>query len=193
MLEGRFYQRLETVTNYFLLNVLWLVACLPVFTIYPATAAMFGVIRGWTRDTEDGLLRAFAARFRDNFKQGLVVGIFWTAAGGVLLLDFFLVGQMSSGPRAVLGSLLLVLTFLYAGASVYLFPVMVHFDAGWRTVLKNSLLYAIARLPTTLACLLVLAAAIAVAVFVPISVLFVGSPTAYAIYRLCSRVFPAAE
>ena len=117
----------------------------------------------------------------------------WCAAGGVLLLDFFLVGQMSPGLRAVLGSLLVLLTFLYAGASVYLFPVMVHYDAGWRAVLKNSLLFAIARLPTTFACLLVLAAAIGLATFVPISVLFIGSPTAYAIYRLCSRVFPAAE
>ena len=47
MLEGRFYRRLETVTNYFLLNVLWLLACLPIITLYPATAAMFAVIRGW--------------------------------------------------------------------------------------------------------------------------------------------------
>ena len=193
MLEGRFYRRLETATSYFLLNVLWLLACLPIITLFPATAAMFAVIRGWSRDADDGPLRAFRAHFRENFGQALGVGILWCAAGGVLLLDFFLVGQMSPGLRAVLGSLLVLLTFLYAGASVYLFPVMVHYDAGWRAVLKNSLLFAIARLPTTFACLLVLALAIGLAIIAPFSVLFTGSPTAYAVYRLCAKAFPNPE
>ena len=124
-------------------------ACLPVVTVFPATAALFGVVRGRVHGKEDGLLRTFVARFRENLVQSLVVGIVWTLFGFALFLYFLVANQLAYGVEAVLKSLLMLAVSLYAFGSVFLFPVMVHYEGGPQTVIKNSLLLSVAKLPTT--------------------------------------------
>jgi uncharacterized membrane protein YesL len=72
---------------------------------------------------------------------------------------------------------------------VYLFPVMVHYDLNWLQVLKNSLLFSIGRLLTTVQCLLVVGASVVVLSFSAATLLVIGSVVAYAVYWLCDRTF----
>ena len=106
--------------------------------------------------------------------------------GVVLFLDFLVANQLSYWAEIVLKSLLVLVSTLYAFGSVYLFPVMVHYDTDWRTVIKNSLLISIGRLPTTLVFLVVM---VGLTVVVPFLVIITGSISAYVVYRLCDGVF----
>jgi uncharacterized membrane protein YesL len=165
------------------------VACLPVVTIFPSTAAMFGVVRDWVRGKEGSLTRTFITRFRENLGQSLLVGTIWTVFGVALFLDFLVANQLSYWAEIVLKSVLVLVSTVYAFGSVYLFPVMVHYEADWKTVIKNSLLISVGRLPTTLACLLFLVVMVGLTVMVPFLVVITGSITAYVVYKLCDRVF----
>lgn len=189
ILDSRVYRWLEVATDFFLLNLMWLVACLPIVTIFPSTAAMFGVVRDWVRDKEGSLVHGFVTRFRENFRQSLLVGAIWTAFGVALLLDFIVAGQLSAGTAVVLKSVLVLASCVYAFGSVFLFPVMVHYEADWKTVIKNSLLLSIGRLPTTVMCLVFMAVAAGLTVVVPLLVIATPSITAYVVYRLCDREF----
>jgi uncharacterized membrane protein YesL len=188
-LDTKAYQWLESATDFFLLNILWLLACVPVVTAFPSTAAMFGVVRDWTRGKEAGVFGAFVLRFRQNFRQSLAVGALWTLFGGALFLDFLIANGLPSGPQVVMGFLLVLASILYALASVFLFPVMVHYDTRWTAVPKNALLLAVGRLPITLLCLAMVVAAAALTFFVPLLLVATPSVVAYAIYRLCDREF----
>ena len=189
LLDNRVYRWFEVATDFFLLNLMWLVACVPVVTIFPSTAAMFGVVRDWSRQKEGGLVRAFATRFRENFAQSLLVGVLWALFGTALVLDFFVAGRLSFVPGVIMKSLLVLATVLYASASVFLFPVMVHYEMGWKALLKNSLLFSIGRLPTTAACLLFVAVVGTLTAILPVLILITGSVTAYVVYGLCGREF----
>jgi uncharacterized membrane protein YesL len=189
ILDTRVYRWLEVATDFFLLNLMWLVACLPVVTIFPSTAAMFGVVRDWARGKEGSLTRTFITRFRENLGQSLLVGAIWTVFGVALFLDFLVASQLSFGAEVVLKFLLVLVSALYAFGSVFLFPVMVHYEADWKTVIRNSLLMSIGRLPTTVMCLLLLAVMVGLTVVVPFLVIITGSITAYFVYRLCDREF----
>jgi uncharacterized membrane protein YesL len=189
ILDTRVYRWLEVATDFFLLNLMWLVACLPVVTIFPSTAAMFGVVRDWVRGKEGSLTRTFITRFRENLGQSLLVGAIWTVFGVALFLDFLVANQLSFGAEVVLKFLLVLVSALYAFGSVYLFPVMVHYEADWKTVIRNSLLMSIGRLPTTVMCLVLLAVMVGLTVIVPFLVIITGSITAYFVYRLCDREF----
>ena len=189
LLDTRAYRWFEVATDYFLLNLLWLVACVPVVTIFPSTAAMFGVVRDRSKEKEEGLLRAFATHFRENLAQSLLVGLLWTLFGAALILDFSLVEGLPFWPEAIAKSLLVLATVLYASSSVFLFPIMVHYDTGWRALMRNSLLLSVGRLPTTAACLLIFALAAGLTAVFPLLILITGSVTANAIYRLCDREF----
>ena len=189
ILDTKAYQWLERATDFFLLNLLWLVACLPVVTIFPSTAAMFGVVRDWARGREAGIFGAFVLRFRQNFRQSLAVGVLWTLFGGALFLDFLIANGLPPGPQVVMRFLLVLASFLYVLASVFLFPVMVHYETRWTAVPKNALLLAIGRLPIALLCLAMVVAAAALTFFVPPLLVATPSITAYGVYRLCDREF----
>ena len=189
LLDSRVYRWFEVATDFFLLNLMWLVACVPVVTIFPSTAAMFGVVRDWSREKEGGLMRAFASRFRENFAQSLLIGVLWVLFGTALVLDFFVAGRLSFVPEVVMKSLLVLATILYASTSIFLFPAMVHYEMSWKALLKNSLLFSIGRLPTTAACLLFLAAVAVLTAILPVLILITGSVTASVIYGLCGREF----
>jgi uncharacterized membrane protein YesL len=93
----RLYRFLEVLTNLLLLNLLWLLMCLPVLTVFPATAAMFGVVREWVQKREPSVIRAFFSSFKANFKQSFWIGIVWTLLGGFLMVSFGVAYQMPSG------------------------------------------------------------------------------------------------
>jgi uncharacterized membrane protein YesL len=189
ILDTRVYRWLEVATDFLLLNLMWLVACLPVVTIFPSTAAMFGVVRDWVRGKEGGLTRTFVTRFRENFGQSLLVGVVWTVFGVALFLDFLLANQLSFGAEVVVKSLLVLVSCVYAFGSIFLFPVMVHYETDWKTVIKNSLLLSIGRLPTTVVGLVFSVVMVGLTVVVPLLVIITGSITAYVVYRLCDREF----
>jgi uncharacterized membrane protein YesL len=153
------------------------------------TAAMFGVVRDWVRRKEGSLTRAFITRFRENLGQSLLVGAIWTVFGMALFFDFLVANQLSYWAEIVLKSVLVLVSTLYAFCSVYLFPVMVHYETDWKTVIKNSLLISIGRLPTTVVCLMFLVVMVGLTVAVSFLVVITGSITAYVVYRLCDRVF----
>lgn len=189
ILDTRAYRWLEVATDFLLLNLMWLAACLPVVTIFPSTAAMFGVVRDWVRGKEGGLMRAFVMRFRENLGQSLLVGVVWTVFGVALFLDFLLANQLSYEAEFVVKSLLVLVSCVYAFGSIFLFPVMVHYETDWKTVIKNSLLLSIGRLPTTLVGLVFVVVMVGLTLFVPLLVIITGSITAYVVYRLCDREF----
>jgi uncharacterized membrane protein YesL len=191
-MTARIYRVLEVFTDLVYLNLLWLVACLPVVTIAPSTAAMFGVVCGWIRGKDNPTTQEFISQFRENFGRSLVVGLVWAVLGAVLAADFLLVGQMESFRRP-LYVVFLAFAFLYVSATVYLFPVLVTYELGWKAVIKNSLLFSVARPLTTLQCLLIVAGALFIVASLWITIFVVASATAYAIYYLCDRSFKNVE
>ena len=189
---SRIYRVLEVFTDLVYLNLLWLVASLPVITIAPSTAAMFGVVRGWTRGKDVPTTGEFFSLFRENFGRSLAVGLVWVLLGAMLAVDFFLVGQMESFRRP-LYVVFLAFALLYISATVYLFPVMVNYELDWKGVIKNSFLFSIARPLATLQCLLTVAVALFVVASLWITIFVAPSATAYAIYFLCDRAFKNVE
>jgi len=191
ILDTKIYRWMEFFSKLVLLNLLWLLACIPVFTIYPSTGAMFAVVRQWVKGDDVGVLGGFYTLFKGYFRQSLWIGVLWTMLGAALAADIFFLFNTAfpTGLRIPLLVLTIMASFVYLGTSVYLFPVMVSYTVGWRTVLRNSLLFAVAELGTTIACLLVIATATAITVYVPITAVIVGSLTAYLVYRLCDASF----
>jgi uncharacterized membrane protein YesL len=189
---SRIYRVLEVFTDLVYLNLLWLVASLPLVTIAPSTAAMFGVVRGWTRGKDVPTTGEFFSLFRENFGRSLAVGLVWVLLGAMLAVDFFLVGQMESFRRP-LYVVFLAFALLYISATVYLFPVMVNYELDWKGVIKNSFLFSIARPLATLQCLLTVAVALFVIASLWVTIFVAPSATAYAIYFLCDRAFKNVE
>lgn len=189
ILNSRAYRAMEVVIDFLLLNLLWLALCLPVITIYPATAALFGVVRGWVRDQESGVFRAFFAYFKENFAQSLIVGIVWTVVGAILLVNLSLAARMTSNVRLLSIMLTGGVGVAYLLTTPYLFPVMVHYRTTWTGVIRNAFVIAVNQLLLTLFALALLVVFAALTVLLPATILVTGSLAAYLLYLLCDHAF----
>ena len=187
MFESRRYRAMERITNLMLLNAAWLVASLPVVTVFPATAALFATVRDLQRDSGGGVLASFGRHLLANFRQALAVGLVWLAAGAVLLFDYLLLDQLPTPLQLPFFVIFSLGAVAFCFTSVYLFPVLVGYQNEWKSVIRNSFVVSISQLHTSLACLLIVFAAGFLAAQLPITLLLTTSTTAYAVHAVCAR------
>ena len=187
MFESRRYRAMERITNLMLLNAAWLVASLPLVTIFPATAGLFGAVRDLQRDADKGVLASFWRHFRDNFRQGLAIGFVWCGCAAVLLFDYLVLGDLPAALQLPLFLIFALGTAAFVLTSVYLFPVLVGYRNDWRSVIRNAFVVSITQLHTSIACVLMILATGFLAAQFPISLLFATSATVYLIQAVCAH------
>lgn len=188
ILDNKLYNRLNTMVDFIILNFLWVLMCLPVVTIFPATAALFGVVRKWNMKLEPPVVKTYFQLFKENFIQSMLIGLIWTIVGVSIYIDFRLTAQ-----NLLLKLLLVIIISIFIITSLYLFPVLVHYKNTSFRIIKNSFFLAILRpLYLLLAILLMISTFIIVSHF-PIVMLFSGSLTAYLLNMICHKAFQKAE
>ncbi len=91
--DNLFSEVMTKIFDILLLNILWLVCCVPIFTFGASTTALYYVMMKLVRDEENGIVRGFFKAFRENFRQSLpITGLFFLFAA-VLTVDFHVLGQ----------------------------------------------------------------------------------------------------
>lgn len=189
IMDGKIYKAMEFIMNAFLLNLLWLVLCLPVLSIFPATTAMFGVVREWKNQNDIRIFSAFFRLFQENFKQSFLIGILWLVFTGLLLGDFIITNQLNSNVKYILFSFFFLLGIMFLFVSIYIFPVLVHYQVTWKNAIKNALLLSISRLHHTFLSILIIGGLIALCFYFPAATMLGFSICAYLVYSLISKGF----
>ena len=140
-----------------LLNLLWLLCCLPVFTIGASTTALYYCTMKIVREEDNGVIRMFFKSFKENFRQAVCLFLLMLLVGLLLLADHFFFFRIFRGPRpwgTLFHAVILMLTMLWLIVFLYLWPVLARFENSlWRT-LKNALLLAVGNLGFTILMLL---------------------------------------
>lgn len=148
--NGKIYQISDWIIKLIYVNVLWIaftVIGLFVFGFFPATAAMFAVIRKWIVQEEKDIpvFQTFILHYKKDFLQANLIGMIVMALGFFLYFDlrFF---QSSSQPFLnMLSFFIYTLFFIFFIFSLYLFPIFVHYELKTMEYLKYSIILAIAR------------------------------------------------
>lgn len=151
-LENPVFQMLSRVGDMIIANVLFLLCCIPVFTIGAAIAGLNKVSQAIVLDDDRGIVKLFFSGFKSNFKQATSV---WVAILIILIslvCNWLLITTFVSGTFAtVLYILLGVLVCLVLGVLSYLFPLIVRYQNTIREHLYNAIILAITKFPRTLA------------------------------------------
>ncbi|TCP31335.1 putative membrane protein YesL [Scopulibacillus darangshiensis] len=192
-IEGGLYNFLDKFSNFFLLNLLWLIMCIPIITIFPATIAMFGVVRKWIKGEHVKLFNCFFTLFKENFIQSLLIGVIAFIFTLLLILNFNITSLMDNPFKVITLSLLSLIGFLSLCTSVYIFPVIVNYNVKWTAVIRNSFLLSVSQPFVTLPSILILLISMVIVYTVPITLFIVGSLSAYLIYFLCNKTFQKVE
>jgi uncharacterized membrane protein YesL len=182
------FKILEFVTAFFQLNILWLLFCLPVITIFPATVAMYCVIRQWVLHKDYSVFRAFFQYFKENFKQSFILGLIWIVFAGVFYLDFMLMKNLGTFQYILLPVLSLIgIVILFI--TIFIFSTIANYNVNWLTAIKNSMFFSVRYFFVTLSVIVLFVLMALILYTWSVTFLFIFCAFAYCNYYLCHLVF----
>lgn len=147
--ESRFMTALTRVTDLVLLNLLFLIACVPILTIGPGTCALYTVAFRLGTRKEQGVVRPYFRALRQNFKKALFLWLLLALTGGALAFNLYLLSGLP-GPLRFFSVPFALLGILYLLAAGYVFPLTALFENSIPDTLKNALALSLGHLPRSL-------------------------------------------
>lgn len=165
--DSALFRIVERLTNLVMLNFLYLLFCIPIVTIGPATVALRYVTLKYAEKEEERVWAPFIHSFKQNLKQGIVLGLITTGLGLFLALDMYWIYTLASNGE-VFNMFILVMVaiacILYLMMTAYIYPLMARYDNSLKQMFRMAVVLALRHLPATL-CVAVIAAAPIVLMF----------------------------
>ena len=152
--DSKFMEIFGRITDLVLLNILFLITCLPLFTIGAAVTALYTMCFRLMREEYRGIVRSYFRAFRENFKQGTIIWLLLVLVAGPGLYYFYVLFSLDSLLRYA-GFLFVLLGLLCAMTASYVFPWISQFENTTVQALKNALILSLSRLPRALAVLVI--------------------------------------
>ena len=150
--DSKIMQVFSRIADLVLLNILFLITCLPVFTIGAAITALYTMCFRLMREEYSGIIRSYFKAFKDNFKTATAAWFLVLLAAVPALYYLSQTLQVESFLRYSSFVFILILTIVLMTAS-YGFPWISQFENTAIQSLKNGLFLSISRLPRTAAVL----------------------------------------
>lgn len=161
------------------LNILWILCCIPIITIGPATTALFYCCQHIVNDTDGNITKQFFHSFKTNFKQSTTIGIIMTVLGIILSLDGYILNKLSTDSTfwTINSAFFIIVCIIYFMVIMYLFPLLAHFKNTTKNMIKNSFILSIRYLLCTILMLFIYFAMIfiTVRIFTPIIIFGFGT------------------
>ena len=147
--DSKFMQAMSQVADLIILNVLFLISCVPLVTIGAASAALYTVCFRIGTDREQGVFRSYFRAFRENFKQGTILWLIFVVFLGAGIVNEFLFYSME-GPLHYLFLLMTALLIFGVLMYGYAFPLISQFSNTTLSTLKNAFCLSLGYLPRSL-------------------------------------------
>lgn len=198
-MDNGFWRAMNRVADIFILNIIFLICCIPIITIGASTTALYTMTLKIVRDEDTYIAKGFFHAFKSNFKQSTILWLIMLVLGAFLGLDLSITSSMDSSYMIALKYVFYCIFFLYAIALSYVFPLQSRFENTIANTLKNSLFIGIAHfLPWSLLILVLNALPIIIFLYftsaffsigIPVFLLFGFATIAFFNSKMLHRVF----
>ena len=145
--ESRFSQLLLKLCYSCMLNLLWFVCSIPIFTVGASTTALYYASLKVVRDEDSHVAAMFFRSFRQNFRQATVIWLILLGAGLFLGADGYILyhlRKISSGTMAVVWTLILAVVIaagvVWVIVAENVFPLIASVENTNKAMLKNAFL-----------------------------------------------------
>ncbi|WP_112182338.1 MULTISPECIES: YesL family protein [Paraliobacillus] len=134
----------------FYLNLLWFffsLLGLIIVGVFPATAAMFNVLRKLIIESEDTpIFKTFWEGYKTSLIKSNIIGYISLVIGFVLIIDIRVIQQLDSSIlNQIITISLYVILVIYALINFYLFPIFSHYELKILEYFKYSIILVLAK------------------------------------------------
>lgn len=158
------------------LNLLYLLFCIPIVTIGPATAGFVYVLRNMANEQPVFMFSDFWDAFKLNWKQSFVTSLLYALAAFILTvsIQFYFHNSQQHSWMFIPAALSLFVAFMLVLMSYYIMLMIVTLDLPLKAIIKNAAIMSILCLKTNILTFLFTGIILAATVlFFPITILLV--------------------
>ncbi len=167
---------LRSLFDLMVLNIVWFLCSIPVFTIGPATSALCRVMIKQARDeSPTSVLKEFFLAFRRDFGKAVVLGLLSLFAAAVAVSDYLYAVSLGGMMKAVFLIVAVIVGSIAASFASYVFPLHAFYGNTISGHIKNALALAASCPAETVLIWICFAVPAAALIFLPeIVIIYLG-------------------
>lgn len=128
--------------NLIMINALYLIFCIPIVTIGPATAGFTKIMRNYAREEHAFIWGDFIETFKKNFKQAFLFSLLDFAVLAFLILDLLSIHNVPNRMLMILSMAAIFLTLtVWIFMRYYIYNMMITFRLTMKQLLKNAFIF----------------------------------------------------
>lgn len=152
-LNNPVFRFLSRLVDLVVLNVIFLISCIPLFTIGTALTSLYYVcINDWDPQNAH-IVQKYTKSFKENFKQSTAIWFIMLLAGAIVGTDFWYMlnqWQNTGNDNYRIGIILCsICLILYLCIFTYVWPLQAKFENKILRTIQNALAMSVAHLPET--------------------------------------------
>lgn len=151
-------QFLSRLVDMAVLNLMTIACMIPIVTAGAAITAMNNVLIHLVRKDETYVWKMFITSFKQNLKQGIGLGLLFTAIFAFAGLELVLLHSIDAKSSTMFMIIITVICLCVVAIGIYTFALLSRFENTVRGTLINAVSLALGHIPRTLGMLAILVA-----------------------------------
>lgn len=152
-------QTIGRAADYVIINILFVICCIPVVTIGAAWTARYAVAMKLYRREEPPVAQSFFKAFASNFKTATIFWLFEIAVIAFFAYDWYLIFQMDkTNTNFVVKILLAFITVLVVSACINIFAFIARFEMTKKEYIKAAFVFSYIKFPRMILAIVLIAA-----------------------------------
>lgn len=151
--DNVFWRWFGRIADMFALSCLWLLCCLPIITIVPASIALYDSIARCVRGPDGDTYRRFFRTLKAELLRGIGMTLLWGLLAFILIIGYNFLRQMAEQSQgfAIYAVAFTVSMLIPIAVVCWLIPIESRFANSFLGVHKTAVYFTFAHLPTTVA------------------------------------------
>lgn len=138
--DGWFARIFGTTGDIIVVNILFIICSIPIFTMGASMSAMYYTLLKKQRTGETGgIIKLFFKGFKDNFKKSTIAWLLFLLIAFVFSLDFNLFGKGGPQENKLMYYTSVIFFILICFIAIYLFPVISAFENSLKNLIIQSI------------------------------------------------------
>lgn len=143
----RFFSRIFDIV---ILNFTFIICCIPIVTIGASLTAMYSITLKMVRNEESHIIRGFLKAFKQNFRQGTIIGMLAIIITFFITVDLRIIGIIGDDRLKVMQVLCYIVAIWGYIIFLYAFPLLARFENTIKEVFKNSFVLSVVNFKWTI-------------------------------------------
>ncbi|MBQ9611357.1 MAG: YesL family protein [Lachnospiraceae bacterium] len=153
--DSPIYEYFDTLAHFIVLNLIFLVLCIPVITAGPAAAALYQITLREARRENGYLVKPYFGYFKEQFGNGALLFLYYALMIGLGVFGIIFWHRLDSFPTDIAAAFMAVIVLMAVCGMQYSFAMIARFEIRAGRAIRNSLGVAMENIPYTAALILV--------------------------------------